>query len=471
MRRIYLDHAATTPVDPRVLRAMRPYFTLEYGNPGSLHSFGQEAIAALDGARETVAKAIGRPPAGGFREVIFTGSATEANNLALRGAVKHAMQMMRMHANAANNSHYSNGFVDSHRARLIVSAIEHESVIETAHDLAASFGEASLASGREHDGVEVVVVPVDKRGVVDVQKLKVALNERTVLVSVMYANNEIGTVQPIAEIAKIIGDFREQRAHSKEHIANGKNDTPFAISHLPLLHTDAVQAFQYFDCDVQKLGVDLLTLSAHKIGGPKGVGALYARQHMAYSKGRIAKGGESGYRAISHTPYAISQIVTGGGQEFGMRSGTENVPSIVGFAKAVELAAAARERETRRVGDLTRHFWQGIRRLCSKAAVNGVPLDRRWKSRERLPNMLNVWFPGFEAQDLLTALDRAGVAASAGSACSARSFEPSYVVRALGLSESRVRSSVRFSLGRTTTRRDIDTSLRVIGKLLKRRMK
>ncbi len=382
LERIYFDYAASTPVDERVLRAMRPYFLEKFGNPGSLHSFGQEAIAAVDESREKIAHAVSAD----FREIIFTGSATEANNLALRSVVRAAK--------------------DVRRPRIIVSAIEHESVLETARDL-------------ERDGVEVVYIPVDRRGVVDLGKLKEALNERTVLVSIMYANNEIGTVQPISEIAKIIADFRSKG------------------SRCPLFHTDAAQAFQFLDCDVNKLSVDLTTLSAQKIYGPKGVGALYVRQLPAVGGRQLAP------------------LLTGGGQEFGLRSGTENVPLIVGFAKAVELAVDARDGETKRIGELRDSFWQELKKIVPDAELNG-------DLQNSLPNILNVYFPHYKAEELLTKFDLAGLAASSGSACRSRAMESSYVIEALSYPKERAKRSIRFSLGRPTTKEEVASAIEII---------
>jgi cysteine desulfurase len=393
--RIYLDFAASTPVDPEVERAMSPHFTEKFGNPGSLHSFGQEAMAALDKSRETITKSIGAD----FREIIFTGSATEANNLALRGAV---------------------GASTVKRPRIIVSAIEHESVLETTRDLARG-------------GVEVVYVPVDNCGVVSLEKLKSALNERTVLVSIMYANNEIGTIQPIAEIAEIVKDF-----HRRLSVGGQVSDVG-AVS--PLLHTDAAQAFQFLDCNVRELGVDLMTLSAHKIYGPKGSGALYMKDGTK-----------------------LTSATTGGGQEFGVRSGTENVPLIVGFAKAVELTAVARERESKRIGELRDYFWGELKKIYSKAELNGGQLSD--VSCQTLPNILNVYFPGHLAEDLLTKFDLGGLAVSAGSACRSRAVESSYVIEALGYSKDRAKRNIRFSFGRPTTREEVKNALKIIRGIL-----
>lgn len=292
MRRLYFDHAASTPVDPRVLRAMRPYFSREFGNPGSLHSFGQQAIAAVDASREEIGKLIG---AKHFREIIFTSGATEANNLALRGAVEC---YKKYHAGGA-------GATDAARPRIIISSVEHESVMETTQAL-------------EESGVEVIRLPVNKEGVIDIVALKEALNERTVVVSVMHVNNEVGTIEPLREIKFMIDAFRKD-------LPGVDAAHPAAY---PLLHADAAQSFPYLYCDVALLGVDMMTLSAHKMYGPKGVGALYVRRDEALFP-------ESG-------GFPLTAQVAGGGQEFGVRSGTENVPGIVGFARAATLAAAAR---------------------------------------------------------------------------------------------------------------------------------
>lgn len=386
MKRIYLDYAATTPVEPSVLRAMAPYFETIFGNPGSLHSFGQEAIAAVDRSRETIAKSIG----GEFRDIIFTSSATEANNLALRGAVR------RFHES---------------QPRVIISAIEHESVLETAQAL-------------QRDGVDLVYIPVNRHGLIDMKKMKESLNERTVLVSVMYANNEIGTIQPISEIAKIIHQYKaEHKVAKKQNI-------------YPLFHTDAAQAFQFLNCDVAALGVDMMTLSSHKIYGPKGAAALYVKQLGA-----------------------LHPLLSGGGQEFGLRSGTENVPAIVGFAKAVELADAARKKESKRIAALRANFLRGIAKMFPQAEVNGITTV---DGMSTLPNMLNMYFPGHAAQDVLTRLDLAGVAASSGSACHSRAFESSYVIGALGFDSARAKSSIRFSFGRPTTKADLAVALKAM---------
>jgi cysteine desulfurase len=372
---LYLDYAASTPMASEVFRAMKPYFSDKFGNPGSLHSFGQEAMAAVDRSREVVARALGAK----FREIIFTGSATEANNLALRGATAVGI------------------------SRLIVSSIEHESVLETARSL-------------KKNGVEVVELPVDKQGVVKLDALAAALKiqietgGRPALVSVMYANNETGTIQPIAAISKIV------------HEANS------------LLHVDASQAFQFLDCNADVLGADLLTLSGHKIYGPKGVGVLYSR-----------------------TKTKIVPALTGGGQEFGLRSGTENVPLVVGFAAAVEYIEKDREKHSRRIASMKARLFKDLKKIYPKMQTNG--------GKESLPNILNIWIPGMLAQDILIRLDLAGIAVSAGSACAARSSQPSHVLRAMGPLEARAKESLRISLGRPTTTGDIARLIKALSSL------
>ena len=252
------------------------------------------------------------------------------------------------------------------------------------------------------------------------------------MVSIIYANNEIGTIQPIKEIGKLISEFRE------------KNNSRF-----PLFHTDAVQAFQFLDCDVDKLGIDLMTLSAHKIYGPKGIGALYIR-------------------ALYPKPYTLNPIITGGGQEFGLRSGTENVSSIIGFAKAAEIIIKNRAEENKRIGDLADYFWREIKKICPQAEINGVSnIKCQMSDVKKLPNILNIRFPGQNAQDLLIKLDINGVAVSSGSACSARAVKPSYVLKAIGLPDAQIKNSLRFSFGKPTTKKEIIEALEIIKKLLR----
>ncbi len=465
--KIYLDYAATTPVDEKVFQAMRPYFGAKFGNPGSLHSFGQEAIGAVDLSREIIAKAIGAE----FREIVFTGSATEANNLALCGV----LEGYRLKVLGYRDGEFNNGLIPNTyklKPRLIISAVEHESVLETARVL-------------EKEGVEIIIIPVNKNGIVDLVKLKEALNEQTVLVSIMYANNEVGTIQPLSEIISIINDFRKR----KHEALNSKSETnsnvqnlkyrktsglEFGNSLFPFFHTDAVQALQFLDCNVNNLGVDLMTISAHKIYGPKGVGALYIKNNNLGN------------------PF-ISAIVSGGGQEFGLRSGTENVPNIVGFGKAVELAEKNREKEARRILELKRRLWSGIKKICLKAEVNGKSPAFAYQLRQGkqmanskaqitkngtpddwrlasccLPNILNVYFPDYKAEEIMVGLDLAGVAVSSGSACSSRAAKASHVVAALGYSEERARRSVRFSLGRPTTIKEIDATIKIFKNLIRR---
>lgn len=399
MERIYLDYAATTPVLPEVERAMRPYFSGKFGNPNSIHLFGQEGQRAIDAARESIARAIGAPPAGGFRELLFTGSATEANNLVLRGVIAEIKRRG----------------VTMERPRVLVSAIEHESVLETCRAL-------------EREGVEVVCLSVDKKGMVNLKELEAALTPQTALVSIMYANNEIGTIQPLGKIGKMIAHFRAARK-----------------SVFPLFHTDAVQAFQFLPCDVKELGLDFMTLSAHKIYGPKGIGVLFARNE------------EQG----AHRGIFLSPQITGGSQEFGLRSGTQNVPYIAGFQKAVEIVSASREKETKRILTLRGALWSGIKKNAPGAALNH-------SLAHSLPHILNVYFPRHDAHEFVIHCDLQGVAISAGSACGTRMLKTSHVLKAIGLKSERANCSVRFSLGRQTTPQEIAAAVKAVRRVLGR---
>ena len=430
---IYLDYAASTPVDPAVKKAMEPYFSEVFANAGALHWQGQKASAAIFQARGTIAKAIGAK----YNEVIFTGSATEANNLVLRGVVK---------AYRSNWSNRTNKSDKIDRPRIIISAIEHESVLVTCKDL-------------ESEGVEVIYIPVNRDGIIDLKKLKVALNERTILVSIIYVNNEVGTIQPISKISEIIRNFRE--------IKSQKSKVKSSEAAYPFFHTDAVQAIQYLNCDVNNLGVDFMTLSAHKIYGPKGIGALYVRnskyqilnsKQIPNFKFKTQNFSDLGFR-VSNLSQLVSPIVTGGGQEYGLRSGTENTPSIVGFAKAVERNEKLRNSEIKRILNLRNYFLRGIKKINSKILVNG-------SMKERIPNNLNIYFPGHLAADLLIKLDLGGVAVSPGAACSARAMRPSYVLEAMGLPHQRCVGSLRMTLGRQTKKGDLDRFLKILKRVI-----
>jgi cysteine desulfurase len=392
-QKIYLDYAASTPVDPRVLKVMRPYFEKDYGNPGSLHSFGQAALAAVDAARENVAAALKAE----FREIIFTGSATEANNLALRGAV------------AAFRKNFPERL-----PQVIVSGVEHESVLATARDLEAA-------------GVYIVIIPAGKNGRVALKDVVAALSPDTALVSIMHGNNETGAVMPIEEIAKAVAAFR-------------------GAGSWPLFHTDAAQTLQFLP--VEEAGADLITISGHKIGGPKGIGALYIR---ANGQRLLAKNGLN--------TLLLQPILTGGGQEYGLRSGTENVPAIAGFGKAVALAVAERRERTAHASRMKEKFRKGVIKLGARLH----PGD--------LPHILNFYFPGVDSGDILVALDREGLAISSGAACSARSSTPSHVLLAMGIPEKEVRSSFRASFGTATTAAEVGRALSVISKIMRRMRK
>ncbi|MFN8091541.1 MAG: cysteine desulfurase family protein [Vicinamibacteria bacterium] len=374
MRRVYLDHNATTPVDPRVLDAMLPYLREQYGNPSSLHWFGQRARAAVEEARARVAALVGAEPA----DVVFTASGSESDNTALRGVSGRAKEPRR---------------------GVVVSAVEHHAVLHAARAL-------------REEGVPVAVARADGSGVVDLDDLAAKVTGGTALVSLMLANNETGVLQPVAEAARIARD------------------------HGALVHCDAVQAAGRVPVDARALDVDLLTLSAHKLHGPKGTGCL------------VVKRG---------TPMA--PLVRGGGQERNRRAGTENVAGIVGFGEAARIAAAELGPEADRVGALRDRL---------EARVLALGGAERNGSGPRLPNTTNVSFAGAEAEDLVVALDLEGVAVSTGAACSAGAVEPSHVLRAMGFAPERVQSSLRFSLGRGTTAEDVDRAADAVAEVLAR---
>jgi cysteine desulfurase len=364
MRRIYLDNAATTPTHPDVSKAMRPFLRDSFGNPSSMHSAGQEARVAVEAARDRVASLIGALS----EEIVFTSGGTEADNFALKG-------MAYAH--------------DGKRNHIITSSVEHHAVLETCKFL-------------ERQGFTVTYLPVDGYGLVDPDDVKRALTERTLLISVMHANNEVGTVEPIAEIGKVA---REAGI---------------------CFHTDAVQTAGHMPVRVGELGVDMLAMSAHKLGGPKRVGALYVRK---------------GTKLVS--------FVHGGEQEKGRRASTENVPGIVGFGKAAAIAQRESEKEAKRLTALRERLTKGLMERIEHVHLNGHPT-------RRLPNNVSMSVDGVEGEHMLLSLNSRGICVSTGSACSSSSSEPSHVLLALGLSREQARGSIRLSLGRETTERDIN---------------
>lgn len=397
IRKIYLDYAASAPISERAIKAMEPFFRDRFGNASSLHSFGREALSAVDGARDALASALGAD----FREIIFTGSATEANNLAIRGVVKKWNSLNAGHARRENRG----------LPKVVITATEHETVLETARDL-------------EREGrAELVYLLPDKSGVVRADKLSSALDGKTALVSVMFVNNVTGAVQPIFEMAKILAEFKEKKPVSAE--ANFAGESLF-----PVFHTDAVQAFQYFDCDHKKLGADMISLSSHKIYGPKGAGALF-----------VSGGREGGF---------LDPVITGGGQEFGLRSGTPNTPALAGFGEAVREAMEKRGAEKERVAKLKKFFIELL-----KDTLPGIILNGTEDKAKSAPHILNMSFADIGVQELITRFDLAGVAVSSGAACSARSAKASYVLTAMGLPDEIAGRSIRFSFGKETNVGDL----------------
>lgn len=390
-KQIYLDHAAATPLEPVVFKAMQPFFTLEFGNPTALYSAGLRARKAVENARKSVAEILHTQQ----DTIIFTGSGTESNNLAIVGLGENTQ-----------------------KGHIITTPIEHHAVLNPIKKL-------------EKYGWSVTYVPVDKEGRVNPSDVIKAIRPETVLISIMYANNEIGTIEPIAEIGRQILRYRKEQG-----------------SAFPYFHTDACQAAGYLPLDVEKLHVDLMTMNGSKIYGPKGVGALYVR------------------RGIKLVPQVL-----GGGQEKGLRSGTENVPAIIGFAKALELvqspsparrgARGEVSREALRLQKLCTFFSKEVKKIVPNASFNGSEIGEN-----RLPNNVHFTFPGVEGEALLIYLDAEGVACSVGSACAAEEGGPSHVLSAIGVLESGVASSARFTLGKSTQKSDIVKVLKALKKVI-----
>ena len=371
-----MDHNATTPVHPVVLDAILPYYREMYGNASSVHAFGREARGAMEEAREKIAEFIGAQP----REVIFTSGGTESDNFAIEGA-------------AFENSKKGN--------HIVTSSIEHHAVLNACKHL-------------ETHGFEVSYLGVDRYGMVDPDNVREAVKEDTILITIMHANNEVGTIEPMQEIGRIA---------KEEGI---------------IFHTDAVQAVGKIPVNVDELGVDLMSMSAHKIYGPKGIGALYMRRGTK-----------------------VEPLVRGGHHERSRRGGTENVPGIVGFGKAIEIAAADMEEEGKRLRSLTEKLKIGLRDQLEYVYANSHPT-------QRLPNTMNISFEFLEGESIVLNLDMKGIAVSTGSACTSGSLEPSHVLMALGLSPAAAQGAIRFSLGRDNTESDVDYVLEELPPIIRR---
>ena len=383
-KNVYLDHAATTPLDPLVFEDMKPFMMDVFGNPSSFHSFGKQAGDRLSNARGVIANILGCR----VDEILFVSGGTESDNLALLGYAR---------ANTKKGKH------------IITSKIEHHAVLETVQHL------------EKKEGFEVTYLDPDENGIVSAKQVTEALREDTILVSIMYVNNEIGTIEPIHEIGNAIKKYREE------------HETTY-----PVFHTDACQAAGYLEMDVSKLHVDMLTLNGSKMYGPKGIGLLFVRRGIK-----------------------LSPLMHGGAQEKGLRPGTENVPGIIGLAKALELAQADRKKENLRLTSLRDKLIDGVLKSVPKTRLNG---DRD----SRLSNNVNISFMDVEGEALLLYLDAKGIYASTGSACTSASLDPSHVILALGLPYEVAHGSLRFSLGHETTEDDIDYVLEELPPLVEK---
>lgn len=395
--KIYLDHAATTPLDPRVLKKMMPYMEGQYGNASSSHSYGQEAMAGVNSARKILADYLNCS----IEEVIFTSGATESNNLAIQGFVKYH----RSHPLIS----FSKGREKLNIPHIITSQIEHPAVLEVCQSL-------------EKEGVEVTYVNVGKDGLVNTLDVQKAIKPNTILVSIMYVNNEIGTIQPIREIGKMIEKYNLAR-QKEAYILADKEKTKMAEYHHLIFHTDATQAINYCNCNVKYLHVDMLSLSGHKIYGPKGIGALYVKKNVG-----------------------LAPVYYGGHHEKGLRSGTYNTPGIVGLGKAIEILQKENHKRIEKLRDkIIRRVMKELPDVC----ING-------SMSERIPSNINFSFQGLEGESLMIMLDMEGIAVSTGSACSSSSCGPSYVLTAIGVPHLLGEGSIRITLGKNNSSNDID---------------
>lgn len=402
--KIYLDHAATTPIDARVLKAMLPYMQAKYGNPSSQHSFGQEAMAGINQARKILADFFNCAA----DEVVFTSGATESNNLAIRGFIE---------ANKSVNK--------KSVQHIITSQIEHPAVF-------------AVCQALEREGIEVSYVGVNKEGIVNVADIQKAIKQNTVLVSIMYVNNETGVIQPIREIGKMIEKYNKSIKNTPPLASSGQALTPLVRgghAHPIIFHTDATQAVNYCNCNVKYLHVDMLSMSGHKIYGPKGVGALYLRKGLS-----------------------LSPISYGGHQENGLRSGTYNTPGIVGLGKAIEIISA---KENIKILKLRDKIINEILKKLPDVFVNG-------SMESRIPSNINFSFKNVDGESVLIMLDMEGIAVSTGSACASGSHNPSHVLTAMGISPRLAESSIRITLGKHNTAREIDCFIKKLVEIVKK---
>lgn len=385
MKQIYLDHAATTPLDKRVLKKMMPYLQEDYGNPSALYNLGRRSLKAIMEARKTVADILAGTP----NEIIFTGGGTESDNLAVLGAAR---------ANRAAGQH------------IITTKIEHHAVLYACKQL-------------EKEGFTVTYLKPNKEGIVAAEQVMAVVKPETILITIMYANNEIGAIEPIAEIGKALLKYNAVERQGKQRV---------------LFHTDACQAAGTLDLNINRLHTDLLTLNGSKIYGPKGVGVLYKKKDVK-----------------------IQPLIFGGEQEFNLRAGTENVAGIIGLAEALRLAQNNKEKENARLTDLRDYFWQGLIKKINNIKLNG-------HAKKRLPNNLNVSILNIEGEAMLLYMDEKRIQAATGSACTSQSLEPSHVLLSIGLPYEMAHGSLRFTLGHSTTKADIDYVLKVLPEIVEK---